>query len=66
MSEPSGTMTCVLCGRGDRDVPVIPFTYRGVSRFVCSQHLPVLIHDPAQLAEVLPGAEGLEPADHED
>lgn len=66
MDPMTGTTQCVLCGRGDSEVPLVAFAYRGARRAVCSQHLPVLIHDPAALAEVLPGAEGLEPADHKD
>jgi hypothetical protein len=57
---------CILCGRGDAEVPIVTFAYRGARHAVCSQHLPVLIHDPASLAGVLPGAEGLAPADHDD
>ena len=60
------TSACILCGRGDAEVPIVRFVYRGAWRGVCSQHLPVLIHDPSALAEVLPGAEGLAPADHQD
>ncbi len=57
---------CVLCGRGDGEVPLIAFRFRGEGRVICSQHLPVLIHDPAQLAGRMKGAEGLQPAEHED
>lgn len=60
------TGTCILCGRGQAEVPLLAFEYRNARHAVCSQHLPVLIHEPAALASVLPGAEGLKPADHED
>ncbi len=66
MSELSSGTTCVLCGRGEGEVPLIAFRFKGEGRLICSQHLPVLIHDPAQLAGRLKGAEGLQPAEHED
>jgi len=33
---------------------------------ICPQHLPVLIHDPARLVGILPGAEELQPSDVHD
>jgi hypothetical protein len=57
---------CVACGRGSADVPLLSFEYRGGSHSICPQHLPVLIHDPAQLTGKLAGAENLKPADHQD
>lgn len=57
---------CLVCERSDQEVPLVPFRYRGNERSICSQHLPLLIHDPARLADVLPGAEDMTPAEHED
>lgn len=63
---PDTAPACVACGRTDADTPLVPFTFRGYARHICTQHLPVLIHKPDQLAAMLPGAEGLDPAEHED
>jgi hypothetical protein len=57
---------CLVCRRGSDDVPLVAFQFRGESLWICPQHLPVLIHDPGRLASVLPGADGLEPAEHHD
>jgi hypothetical protein len=57
---------CLVCERTADEIPLIPFRYRGTDRFICPQHLPTLIHDPGRLADVLPGAEGMSPADHDD
>lgn len=57
---------CLACGRGDSETPLIQLAYRGSAIWICPQHLPVLIHDPAQLIGRLPGAENLTPADHKD
>lgn len=57
---------CVLCERGSSQVPLIALEYRGGGFRVCPQHLPVLIHDPAQLVGLLCGAEELQPSAFKD
>ena len=57
---------CVVCGRGPDVTPVLALEYRGAAVWICPQHLPVLIHDPAQLVGKLAGAEQLRPAAHHD
>jgi hypothetical protein len=57
---------CVACHRGADEVPLITLDYKAGQFWICPQHLPVLIHDPAQLIGKLPGAEDFEPADIHD
>lgn len=57
---------CLACHRGPDQTPLITLEYRDSVLWICPQHLPVLIHDPARLIGVLPGAERLLPADHHD
>lgn len=57
---------CLLCERDDRATPLIQLHYRGAPLWICPQHLPVLIHDPHSLEDVLPGATALAPAEHRD
>ena len=52
---------CAYCGRDRDQVPLLALHYRETEAWICTQHLPVLIHDPAQLAGKLPGAENLGP-----
>jgi hypothetical protein len=59
-------VACLVCKRGSEDIPLIPFEYKGSGLWICPQHLPVLIHDPTKLADVLPGADSFEAADHKD
>lgn len=66
MSDQPRSQRCVLCQADDSNVPLLPFAYRGRSWAICSQHLPVLIHEPARLAGMLPGAEALAAAEHKD
>lgn len=57
---------CVACDRSSEVVPLIGLEY-GPSKFwICPQHLPFLIHDPAKLIGRLPGAESFEPSPHQD
>lgn len=66
MSETKTTGVCLACGRGEDETPLILLAYRGDAMWICPQHLPVLIHDPARLIGRLPGAENLQPAEHHD
>lgn len=64
--NPAGIAVCLVCKRPSEEVPLISFQFKGTDLRICPQHLPILIHDPGKLAGLLPGAEGLEPADHHD
>jgi hypothetical protein len=44
---------CLLCGQTSQDVPLVNVTYKGKLIYICSEHLPVLIHEPQKLAEKL-------------
>jgi len=56
---------CLYCQRSDEEVPLLNLRFKGSDAWICAQHLPILIHKPAQLADKLPGLEGLTPAEHE-
>ena len=55
---------CLYCQKDSQLVPLIPVEYQGKSFYICPQHLPILIHKPAQLAGKLPGAENLAASGH--
>ena len=57
---------CLLRERTSEVVPLLSIEYRGQTLQICSQHLPVLIHDPAQLIGIVAGAEELQPSAHRD
>jgi hypothetical protein len=57
---------CVACERGTDITPLLTLEYQGGTFCICPQHLPVLIHDPAQLVGRLAGAESFQPAEHKD
>ena len=66
MSQEIKTNQCLVCERDVDATPLIQLRYRDFGFAICPQHLPVLIHDPAQLIGKLPGAEGFKPADIHD
>lgn len=57
---------CVACERTQEEVPLIAIAYQNKTFHICPQHLPVLIHNPQMLAGKLPGAEGMQAAEHHD
>lgn len=59
----NSTPKCLVCLQDSERVPLLPFTYQGQNYHICPQHLPLLIHQPARLADKLPGAENLPRAD---
>jgi hypothetical protein len=66
MSNDANPNQCLVCERDVNATPLIQVRYRDSGFSICPQHLPVLIHDPAQLIGKLPGAEGFKPADIHD
>ncbi len=61
-----GEPRCLACDRSHAQVPLITLEFQNQQFWICPQHLPLLIHDPKALIGKLPGAEGMEPADHND
>lgn len=47
---------CIQCQRTSDEIPLIQFEFNGTKSWICPQHLPILIHKPAELADKLPGA----------
>jgi hypothetical protein len=66
MTDAGAERGCLACGRGSDAIPLIALEYRATTFWICPRHLPLLIHDPGRLEGVLPGAEGMSPAEHED
>jgi hypothetical protein len=62
----TNTAACLVCRRDSQATPLLVLEYRGGVVRICPEHLPVLIHDPGRLQGILPGAENLRPAEHDD
>jgi len=46
---------CLICKADDSSMPLIQFSYLGKTYHICTQHIPVLIHQASQLSDLLPG-----------
>ena len=60
------TPQCLVCNRTDEQVPLIKLQFQSNAYWICPQHFPILIHKPEQLIGKLPGAEAIQPHDHEE
>lgn len=47
--------TCIICNKNSDSIPLLQFSFKGAEYHICSQHVPVLIHNSEQLANILPG-----------
>jgi len=56
---------CLVCDRSADVVPLLQMKYQDKSFWICPQHLPILIHKPAQLVDKLPGVDQLNPVGHD-
>jgi hypothetical protein len=58
------TPECIYCGITSDQVPLASLFYQNKPYWICSEHLPILIHHPEQLRGKLPGAEKMQPGRH--
>lgn len=54
---------CIACNRTSQQVPLVPVRYQDQDLWICSTHLPILIHHPEQLEGRLAGASQIEPGE---
>lgn len=59
------TPRCLACEQTSDTVPLINVKFKGQDFWICAQHLPILIHQPARLADKLPGADALAAVEHD-
>ena len=57
-------LTCLYCGVDSQNAPLVTLQYQGSQMYICTQHLPILIHNPQTLVGKLPGAENLQGHEH--
>ena len=55
---------CIVCKKSHLEIPVTSFSFKDSEFWICPQHIPILIHSPQKLAELLPGADHFEGAPH--
>ena len=47
--------TCLNCKKTEQEIPLLQMRYKEANVYICPQCLPVLIHKPEKLADILPG-----------
>ena len=55
---------CIVCEQNSQEIPLLSLEYQGKQYWICPQHIPILIHEPAQLIGRLPGVEKLQGHQH--
>ena len=60
------TPRCLVCQSSSHEIPLLALSYQDQTFWICPQHFPILIHQPQRLVGVLPGAEKLQPHEHDD
>ncbi|MCP4429062.1 MAG: hypothetical protein GY803_31640 [Chloroflexi bacterium] len=60
----SETLTCLNCEQSETKIPLVSLRYAGQQAWICSQCMPMLIHNPQRLAGKLAGAEDMEATLH--
>jgi hypothetical protein len=58
-------INCIHCGRGEDQVPLVIFFYKGGEYRICIEHFPILIHRPLELDGKLPDMDKLNPIEHD-
>jgi hypothetical protein len=64
MGDSKADLNCLNCGRPETEIPLITARYAGDPIWICSNCLPVLIHNPQQLTGTLKGADNIPPSPH--
>jgi len=54
---------CLYCERDSNQVPLMAVIFQGQDLWICPQHLPILIHSPAKLADKFPALAQVSPAE---
>ena len=45
--------SCLVCGKTEKELPLIDIRYNGKTANLCSQCIPVMIHKPEMMAQKL-------------
>lgn len=56
----TNTKACLVCKKTSMETPVTKFYYKESEFYICSQHIPILIHNPQELIGLLDGADKLQ------
>ncbi|MCB0212226.1 MAG: hypothetical protein KDJ52_22990 [Anaerolineae bacterium] len=56
MSNSTQSLTCFNCGNSEETVPMVRIRFAGYETWICSQCMPVIIHQTEELMDKLNAA----------
>ncbi len=65
MTKGEMKVACINCDRTEADIPLLRLQFRDDGFWLCSGCLPTLLHRPEKLVGCLPGAEDIQPVNHD-
>jgi len=60
----SHSQKCLYCEVSSQEAPLVTLQYQGEQIYICSLHLPILIHHPQELVGKLKNADRLKGHEH--
>ncbi len=55
MNNPDSIYQCLNCNRSETEIPLVTLRYNRQQEWICTQCLPIMIHQPEQLTGKLAG-----------
>lgn len=55
---------CLYCKRTSQQVPLLTVLFKDETHWICTDHLPIMLHKPHLLANLLPGIDTSGGAEH--
>jgi len=62
MEDTKKKKACIVCKATSDEMPILNFEYKGETHYICSQHIPILIHKAQALQDILPGMKNTDPS----
>ena len=59
-----GEKKCIVCGSDTNEMPLLKFEFKQQEIYVCSEHIPIIIHQPQKLQGLIPDLPPDRGADH--
>lgn len=56
---------CIVCKSTSDEMPIVEFEFKGKKIHICSQHIPIIIHQPHMLKNLIPEMPD-RPSEHHD
>ncbi len=61
MNNPDSIYQCLNCNRSETEIPLVILRYNRQQEWICTQCLPIMIHQPEKLIGKLAGFDKIAP-----